>query len=38
VSLGCRKPPIFMRPVKSSQRRYQTSSLDSVLDKGKTDI
>jgi len=38
MSLGRRKPPTFMRPVKSSQRRYQTSPLDSVLDKGKTDI
>jgi hypothetical protein len=36
--LGRRKPSIFMKPVKSSQGRYETSTWSPVLDRGKRDI
>jgi hypothetical protein len=36
--LGRRKPSIFMKPVKSSQGRYETSTWSPMLDRGKRDI
>jgi hypothetical protein len=38
LSFGHEQPLIFIRPVKSSQRRYKTSTWSPALDRGKRDI